>query len=226
MPIRVWRVFVRVEGVLVEDDLKACPQDAGPLVVGALTAMDDNPHYDGPTWSFEIKVDDTKTVTIPLMRFLSADEYRKSLESPFCIDDLEVALSRERRRSENRVWLFRDALYVTDRSPRTPEFEEVILRVKARHFQEDVALQRLREQVANFEALERVSVGKPNRHTIPDDVKLLVWSRDGGACVRCRARSDLHFDHIIPLIKGGGDHAENIQILCRACNLSKGRRIT
>jgi hypothetical protein len=31
------------------------------------------------------------------------------------------------------------------------------------------------------------------REPISDDVKMLVWSRDGGACVRCGSRENLHF---------------------------------
>ena len=109
---------------------------------------------------------------------------------------------------------------------REREVEEVILRIKSLHFQQDESLRRLREEVANFEAVESNAKSRQARKLIPDDVKLLVWSRDGGACVKCGATTDLHFDHVIPLSRGGGDHAENIQLLCRTCNLSKSDRIT
>jgi hypothetical protein len=54
------------------------------------------------------------------------------------------------------------------------------------------------------------------RDPIPEDVKLIVWARDGGACTRCGSKQDLHFDHIIPFAKGGGNSEANIQILCSA----------
>ena len=124
-----------------------------------------------------------------------------------------------------QLWLYREAIYFTERVPRPSELEEVALRIKSLHFQQDSALRRLREEVANFEAVERTSSASRARQPIPDDAKLLVWTRDGTACVKCGAKTDLHFDHIIPLAKGGGDHAENIQLLCRTCNLAKGDRL-
>ena len=61
---------------------------------------------------------------------------------------------------------------------------------------------------------------------IPSVVKLEVWKRDKGACVRCGSRENLHFDHIIPYSQGGSSRdAENIQILCARHNLEKRDRI-
>ncbi len=58
---------------------------------------------------------------------------------------------------------------------------------------------------------------------IPSRVKVAVWKRDRGRCVICGATDDLHFDHIIPLSKGGSSYvAENIQLLCARHNLQKG----
>ena len=93
------------------------------------------------------------------------------------------------------------------------------------HFQRDEALKRLKEQVANFEAIENNLKSGTTRKAIPDDVKLLVWSRDAGVCVRCGASKELHFDHIIPHSRGGSNEAENIQLLCRTCNLAKSDRL-
>jgi len=60
------------------------------------------------------------------------------------------------------------------------------------------------------------------RIPIPDDVKLFIWRRDGGRCVRCGSQADLEFDHIIPLAMGGSNSARNLQILCATCNRAKG----
>jgi 5-methylcytosine-specific restriction endonuclease McrA len=61
-----------------------------------------------------------------------------------------------------------------------------------------------------------------SRQAIPDDVKIFVWKRDGGRCVRCGTNADLEFDHIIPVVMGGSSTARNLQLLCAACNRAKG----
>ena len=61
---------------------------------------------------------------------------------------------------------------------------------------------------------------------IPSSVKLQVWKRDKGKCMKCGSQDNLHFDHIIPYSKGGSSLiAENIQILCARHNLGKRDRI-
>jgi hypothetical protein len=61
---------------------------------------------------------------------------------------------------------------------------------------------------------------------IPPSVKLEVWKRDKGKCVKCGSTDNLHFDHIIPFSKGGSSLvAENIQILCARHNISKRDKI-
>lgn len=64
-----------------------------------------------------------------------------------------------------------------------------------------------------------------NSRHIPQRVKIEVWQRDGGKCVECSAISYLEFDHIIPFSMGGANTVNNIQLLCRKCNLTKGDRL-
>jgi len=71
-----------------------------------------------------------------------------------------------------------------------------------------------------------VPLNSTPRRIIPTSVKLEVWKRDGGACVKCGATDDLHFDHIIPWSKGGSSStADNVQLLCGKHNLQKHDRI-
>jgi hypothetical protein len=64
------------------------------------------------------------------------------------------------------------------------------------------------------------------RRVILTSVKLQVWKRDGGKCVICGAKDELHFDHIIPFSRGGTSlKAENIQLLCARHNIAKSANI-
>jgi 5-methylcytosine-specific restriction endonuclease McrA len=64
----------------------------------------------------------------------------------------------------------------------------------------------------------------PNR-TIPSDVKMYVWQRDGGRCVECGSNERLEYDHIIPVSKGGSNTERNVQLLCEHCNREKHNKI-
>lgn len=43
----------------------------------------------------------------------------------------------------------------------------------------------------------------------------------GPACVRCGATDRLELDHIVPRFAGGKATADNVQTLCKSCNLRK-----
>ncbi|MBI2202848.1 MAG: HNH endonuclease [Candidatus Rokubacteria bacterium] len=60
---------------------------------------------------------------------------------------------------------------------------------------------------------------------ISADTRRLVWSRDEGRCRNCGTTQELQFDHIIPKSWGGSSTAENVELLCRTCNLRKGARL-
>jgi hypothetical protein len=121
---------------------------------------------------------------------------------------------------------FRDRIFISERFPMSvSERDEVVLRVKKATYDEEVEISSLRAAVANLEATIEFQNSGPKRSPIPEDVKLVVWARDGGCCVRCGSRQDLHFDHIIPVVKGGGNSEANIQILCQSCNLMKSDKI-
>lgn len=64
-----------------------------------------------------------------------------------------------------------------------------------------------------------------HREPIPSDIANAVWNRDGGQCCICGSRSDLEFDHIIPISKGGATTFRNLQLLCKKCNLRKADKI-
>jgi hypothetical protein len=68
-------------------------------------------------------------------------------------------------------------------------------------------------------------VGQRNKRAIPQDVKIAVSARDGGRCRQCGSTHNLHFDHVIPLSRGGSNSVANIQLLCGVCNRAKGAQL-
>lgn len=75
----------------------------------------------------------------------------------------------------------------------------------------------------NQTIVEKTS-GSPSRH-IPRDVRQRVWQRYGGQCAECASDQYLEFDHVIPVARGGSNGDNNIQLLCRRCNLKKSDSI-
>ena len=119
--------------------------------------------------------------------------------------------------SKKRWWMFRNDFYWEDEGYSETEVKALIL---DRMEQKGKRVQR---------AIARISQGDSElsaaRQPIPDDVKMFVWKRDGGRCIKCGSQENLEFDHIIPLSKGGSNTARNLQLLCEKCNRSKGGNI-
>jgi hypothetical protein len=79
--------------------------------------------------------------------------------------------------------------------------------------------------VAAMISQRRLVTGGRDTRSVPHHVKNEVWRRDGGRCVQCGASEHLEYDHIIPYSKGGATSVNNLQVLCRRCNVAKGGRI-
>lgn len=74
----------------------------------------------------------------------------------------------------------------------------------------------------SYNAGKTTELEQEHNRLIPTPVKVEVWQRDKGQCVKCGAKTNLHYDHIIPFSKGGSSKtAANIQLLCATCNLKK-----
>jgi len=178
----------------------------------------------GPQWQILLLIGEgraARVVVVEIARFLSKRDYEASFQEPLLLDTYTEA------KTPTIVALFRGRFVLPSRKPLTPtERQELILRTKELVYREDKELTSIQAYVANVEAAMEYQRSGPKRDPIADDVKLLVWARDGGACVRCGSKENLHFDHIIPVAKGGGGEATNIQILCQRCNLQKSDKIT
>jgi hypothetical protein len=73
--------------------------------------------------------------------------------------------------------------------------------------------------------------GMLKRVELPTWLKRGVFFRDRGRCIKCGkdltgtivTGEDLHYDHIVPIADGGANDPTNFQLLCKDCNLKKGK---
>ena len=87
---------------------------------------------------------------------------------------------------------------------------------------------------ARFKATNRPRAAKPatpESRNIPAHVQRAVWKRDGGRCTfvgehgrRCEERRGLHFDHILPVARGGESSISNVRLLCPTLNQLEAER--
>ena len=159
-------------------------------------------------------VDDPKTVDQPLLTpkgsltengkfFTAAQSYKmKLLEHPHKVKVYE--------KIKDGIWCYKgffsliDAIIIHTGLRNVFKFYLQPIEVKA--FQKEITI--------------------PFSRLIPSHVKVEVWARDKGQCVKCGSTENLHFDHDFPFSKGGTSlTAKNVKILCMRCNLSKSDKL-
>ncbi|MDZ4686556.1 MAG: HNH endonuclease [Planctomycetaceae bacterium] len=116
-------------------------------------------------------------------------------------------------------WIYQNNLYSAEFG-KSEEDQRLV--ISALLYDQAKAAQRLKRKAEQFHT---VMSPPESRLRIPDDVRDAVWRRDEGKCCRCGSRERLEFDHIIPVSKGGGNTARNIELLCESCNRAKGDTI-
>jgi HNH endonuclease len=85
-------------------------------------------------------------------------------------------------------------------------------------------LQTAELETAELESLSLKSLSRPGPPASPLPsawVRMHVWRRDRGGCVRCGSRARVWFDYIVPIWEGGSITEQNIQLLCEACRRDK-----
>jgi hypothetical protein len=216
---------VRSVGHVADGEISVYSDRASDFVA-LLTSLDEAPEQNGPQWAVPLIIGtppSARRVLVTLARFLGRSDYEKSFLNPLLVvrPPSTAAIG-----GPTRFALFRNRFFLPERDPQgASEEEELTLRVKRAVYREDEELLSLRSYVSNVEAAIEFRTNGPQRASIPDDIKMFVWSRDGGACVKCGSKEKLHFDHVIPVSKGGGNSNQNIQILCETCNLRKSNKI-
>lgn len=83
---------------------------------------------------------------------------------------------------------------------------------------------------AGFRAVERglhmavfcpVGPQRERSRKIPTEIRERILT-ENSECARCGTQEDLTLDHIIPFSHGGPHTEDNLRVLCRTCNSSRG----
>lgn len=157
--------------------------------------------------------------------FLPEDKIPNQLETPLFVGSYDYDKSGHSVPSFIPCFCFRNKIIALEglqyfhASDSTIFPEEDLLMVKHFVLKQEKAFEKMKSQVEAFEKFERLM--KSSREPIAEEVRMYVWRRDGGKCVKCGSQRNLEFDHIIPVSKGGSNTERNIQLLCEACNRQK-----
>jgi 5-methylcytosine-specific restriction endonuclease McrA len=78
------------------------------------------------------------------------------------------------------------------------------------------------------EGFTETSTERRTGRYIPFQVKMRVVRRDNYTCQHCKKKLDdteVEFDHIIPISKGGSSEENNIRLTCFQCNRDKSDKL-
>jgi len=101
------------------------------------------------------------------------------------------------------------------------QLEELIMNIR----RENKSLIRERDALkSKYNNLKYISkrMNLKNDNQVPYRIKRDVYERDNHTCLVCGTTENLTIDHIKPRIMGGTNNINNLQTLCKHCNLEKG----
>jgi len=142
------------------------------------------------------------------------------------VDKVRAARKAYRAANQDKILAYRaataDKKKLADQAYRESNREKV----RARHRTWTAAnIDKERVRCRAKQATRRVlTISAGGKHTAKDIKALFTLQK--GRCICCREslKSGYHVDHIYPIINGGANGKNDIQLLCPTCNLSKGAK--
>ena len=109
---------------------------------------------------------------------------------------------------------------------------EIIKERRRIYYYKDLEKTRERKRIWYHSNLEKVRRYKHNRRVntlCAGEFNADLWKAKlemmGNKCVYCGSKDEIQCDHIIPISKGGNNHIDNLQPLCKSCNCVKSDKI-
>ena len=109
--------------------------------------------------------------------------------------------------------------------PKSLEFKELLLPIHKTHWKK--AQKKLRAKISNLKSSLKK---RSEEHNVPctittPELKSLFTNIYGEGCKYCNKQltiKTIACDHIIPLSKKGPSTVDNLQLICKTCNIRKG----
>lgn len=79
------------------------------------------------------------------------------------------------------------------------------------------------DKVAEYGHKRRATKNKSGGILTATDIRAIYAAYP--TCLACGSEDGLSLDHVIPIVRGGRNSIENMQVLCCRCNSSKGSKI-
>lgn len=156
--------------------------------------------------------------TFRVGKYHSSQSYNKKQYEQFLEEQKTVPISlMNNQKTGQQYWAFQGEFYVESENYTAREIQALI-------FERNKKKERRVNKAVSLMEQERENTHR-EREPIPDEVKIFVWNRDGGKCVKCGSKENLEFDHIIPFSLGGSNTARNLQLLCESCNRAKSNSL-
>lgn len=146
-------------------------------------------------------------------KYLNISQYDK--DSVLRTTNVNIKYDTKR---EGHYYIYKNWIYKTDRKYTA---EEAMLLIMDLEDKERQKFERLKKKLS----VAREEETQPKRERISEEVRVAVWRRDKGKCVKCDSREKLEYDHIVPVSKGGSNTVRNIELLCESCNRKKHDKI-
>lgn len=169
-------------------------------------------------------------VCVACLKAVTAARYKNNPELRRAKEKRNRDRNPNRHREKNRRWIIESG-YVRKREP--PE----IRRAKAKVQRDaDPDKHRIKNRKWYEAHPEAASIRRANHrarklkaegaHTVADIERIFDKQRGRCANPKCRYKfqGDHTEDHIVPLVNGGSNWPDNIQLLCSPCNSSKGTK--
>ncbi len=141
--------------------------------------------------------------------------------------DIQRERSRRYREEHKEAIAMKDSNYRSRNADRIKQQGIDYYHANSKKIKERILIWRRDNPERYAEQVEKRRARKAGAAVEEADFKR-IWKRDRGVCYLCGRsvdKKDVHYDHVIPLSRGGAHSEENLRVTHGRCNLIKGAKL-